>query len=195
MKITAIFKPFSFSCKSSFLDEFGENAYEAMKEILDKIINAVMSWAGRCGAIVAVWYKAVAYNEHGDYCPHIHGVLFADTYKARDKLNEQWQKKGLGFTGWRCSGRGGKPPSNAWWGDFSKYKNGLAGWIGGGFWDKQQKRPNRGYLNSKANRYGTAIKQRRSTAFNRSRIKLSVYDIDKRYQRGELCTLIKRMKR
>ena len=194
MRIATVFKPFSYSCKSLFINEFGENAYAEMKEIVKKIIRAVMSWANRCGAIVSVWYKAVAYNKHGEYCPHVHGVLFADTYKARDKLNEQWQKKGLGFTGWRCSGHGGKPPSNAWYGDFRQYKNGLAGWIGGGYWDKSKKRPNKGYLNSKANKYGTGIVQRRSTAFRQSRLKVSIYDINDYYQQGKLCTLIKCMK-
>lgn len=191
MRTTELFKPFSYSCKSLFIDEHGENAYAEMKKLVEKIVRAVMSWANRCGAIVAIWYKAVAYNEKGEYCPHIHGVLFADTYKARDKLNELWQSKGLGFTGWRCRN---KPPSNAWYGDFSRYKHGLAGWIGGGFWDKQKKRPNKGYLNSKANRYGTAIVQRKSKAFNQSRLKLSIYDINDYYQHGEICTLIHRMK-
>lgn len=65
MRTTALFKPFSYSCKSLFIDEHGENAYAEMKKLVEKIVRAVMSWANRCGAIVAIWYKAVAYNEKG----------------------------------------------------------------------------------------------------------------------------------
>lgn len=194
MRMTTVFKPFTFSCKREFLEKFGEKAYSEMKKLIEKIIKALLSWANRHNAVVAIWYKTVAYDKKGKRCPHVHGVLFADTYRARDKLNEQWRAKGLGFTGWRCSGHGGKPPSNAWWGDFRQYPKGLVGWIGGGFWDKQHKRPNKGYLNAKANRYGTAIVQRRSKAFNKARMKLSIYDINYYYQQGELCTLISHIK-
>ena len=183
MRISAIFQPFSYSCKPSFIEEFGENAYAKMKELVDKIIRALIGWAKRSCVVLSVWYECViAYGDNGEPIPHIHGVLMASMAKARRQLDYYWQKYGLGFTGWRCPGHGGKPPSNAWWGRFENYKYGLNGWIGGGYWDKAKQRPNKGYLNSKANKYHTAMKHR-STSKKMGR--LAIYDFYDVYQQGE----------